>query len=910
MGFDHPSWLLFAIPVGLLWHLFHHRRKVLNRWRAAILILVVLAFAGLYMRLPRPGGMVVVLADRSASLPENATDLQMEAIRRLQQEMAPRQQLAVVSFGGRAAVEQQPHSGAFNGFTLDLGRDQTRLADALELGTSLVPDGVPARFLVLGDGQWTGRDPLNAARQAALRDIAVDYRVLNRDTGRDLSIHSIDAPQSVAQGQSFLIHAWIDAPDTLEGTYALERNGQRIASGTRTLEQGLNHLVFRDRLAASGPAAYRLAINGEATDPVPENNRARFIVGSDGKLPVLLLSTTANGALDRLLEETGMQVDTRDPAGFDWSLESLSRYSGVVIENVSAGDLGTRGMELLASWVEATGHGLFMTGGKRSYGAGGFFQSPLERIMPVSMELRREHRKLALAIAVVLDRSGSMSAPVSGGKTKMDLANIGTVQVLDLLSDMDELGVLAVDSAPHTILDLKPVDQCRPRRNDILKIESMGGGIYVYEGLLEASKMLLGSKAGTRHIILFSDAADSEQPGNYKALLEQNRLANITVSVVALGNPTDSDADLLRDIAARGEGEIYFTQDATEVPRIFAQDTFAVARSTFLEDPTGMEWTPLMSLVSGGKVFDPAPALGGYNLSYLREGAQLLAVSADEYAAPLVAAWQAGSGRVLCYAGEVDGIFTGSIGQWTDYGAFIAGMARWAAGSDSSLPEGILPVQEVRDGVCRISLHLDPDRQGELFTGEPAIKVLRSQPGKSPATETYGMRWASADLLELELPLEGEETILASIALDGFQPVSLPPVCLPYSPEFVPRNPASGLEELKRIASVSGGREQIDVGKIWNELPRDWQRIPLRAALLLLAVLLFLVEIVERRVGIGFRNRIPQLQKTSQAPAPKVKSPGKIRGKKVAVDKPKPPAATTENPFKDAQSRARQRFRP
>ena len=400
MGFDHPSWLLFAIPVGLLWHLFHHRRKVLNRWRAAILILVVLAFAGLYMRLPRPGGMVVVLADRSASLPENATDLQMEAIRRLQQEMAPRQQLAVVSFGGRAAVEQQPHSGAFNGFTLDLGRDQTRLADALELGTSLVPDGVPARFLVLGDGQWTGRDPLNAARQAALRDIAVDYRVLNRDTGRDLSIHSIDAPQSVAQGQSFLIHAWIDAPDTLEGTYALERNGQRIASGTRTLEQGLNHLVFRDRLAASGPAAYRLAINGEATDPVPENNRARFIVGSDGKLPVLLLSTTANGALDRLLEETGMQVDTRDPAGFDWSLESLSRYSGVVIENVSAGDLGTRGMELLASWVEATGHGLFMTGGKRSYGAGGFFQSPLERIMPVSMELRREHSKLALAIAV------------------------------------------------------------------------------------------------------------------------------------------------------------------------------------------------------------------------------------------------------------------------------------------------------------------------------------------------------------------------------------------------------------------------------------------------------------------------------------------------------------------------------
>ena len=45
-----------------------------------------------------------------------------------------------------------------------------------------------------------------------------------------------------------------------------------------------------------------------------------------------------------------------------------------------------------------------------------------------------------------------MSMPVAGGKTKMDLANIGTVQVLDLLSATDEFGVIAVDSAPHLSL--------------------------------------------------------------------------------------------------------------------------------------------------------------------------------------------------------------------------------------------------------------------------------------------------------------------------------------------------------------------------------------------------------------------------------------------------------------------------
>ena len=38
----------------------------------------------------------------------------------------------------------------------------------------------------------------------------------------------------------------------------------------------------------------------------------------------------------------------------------------------------------------------------------------------------------------------------------------------------------------------------------------MGGGIFVYEALEAASGMLADSTTTTRHIILFSDAQDSE----------------------------------------------------------------------------------------------------------------------------------------------------------------------------------------------------------------------------------------------------------------------------------------------------------------------------------------------------------------------------------------------------------------
>src|SRR5215471_9366057 len=161
-------------------------------------------------------------------------------------------------------------------------------------------------------------------------------------------------------------------------------------------------------------------------------------------------------------------------------------------------------MENIAAWVKETGAGLMITGGKNSYGPGGYYRSQLEPIMPVSMELKREHRKLAMAIVVAMDRSGSMAAPAGAGRTKMDLANVAAVQVLDLMSSMDEFGVIAVDSAPHTIVELSAPDNVARIRNQILRVDSGGGGIFIYEALAASADMMLKANAGTKHIILFA----------------------------------------------------------------------------------------------------------------------------------------------------------------------------------------------------------------------------------------------------------------------------------------------------------------------------------------------------------------------------------------------------------------------
>src|SRR5690606_17099924 len=125
------------------------------------------------------------------------------------------------------------------------------------------------------------------------------------------------------------------------------------------------------------------------------------------------------------------------------------------------------------------------------------------------------------AFSFVLDRSGSMAMTVPAGGTKMDLANAAAIEALNLLSGGDSISVIAVDSSAHIFVPQQPVDNPAGIASQIRSIESMGGGIYVYTGLVAAGTQIATAQQANKHVLLFSDASDSEEPGDYKLLLER-----------------------------------------------------------------------------------------------------------------------------------------------------------------------------------------------------------------------------------------------------------------------------------------------------------------------------------------------------------------------------------------------------
>jgi len=560
-------------------------------------------------------------------------------------------------------------------------------------------------------------------------------------------------------------------------------------------------------------------------------------------------ATGAEDNLSRALGSGKMQVHTVTPAQVPHEIDGLLAYRGVILENVPATSLGAPAMTALTRFTGDLGGGLLVTGGRASFGVGGYFKSELDPYLPVSMEVKNEHRKLSLAMVVALDRSGSMAMPAGNGLTKMDLADAGTCAAIDTLGPTDEVGVIAIDSSPHVITPLTSATEKDRICGEVRRIQSMGGGIFTYTALVSAATMVQASDKGTRHVVLFADAADAEEPGDYQRLLATLEPLGITVSVIGLGSESDSDATFLKDVAARGKGRIHFTASADELPRLFAEEAITVARSSFISEPTAARTLPDLQLL--GELPPSAfPRLDGFNLTYLRPGATMGVVTTDDYQAPVLAFWHRGLGRVASLTAEVDGKYSQRLNAWKDFPGFAVGLGRWLLGGDP--PSGVRAGIERAGGQGIVRVDLDPARTrgGADEVRAAAATIVPPDARTSGTPQHLTLSWVSDDTLEARFPLQKAGLYLGAVQLGTGAVLPLAPLSLPYSPEFEPRpDPAEGRKTLNEIARVTGGIERttwedvFDASRLRNRQVRDLV-IPL--TLLLLA--LHMIEISGRRL--------------------------------------------------------------
>jgi len=96
------------------------------------------------------------------------------------------------------------------------------------------------------------------------------------------------------------------------------------------------------------------------------------------------------------------------------------------------------------------------------------------------------------------------------------------------------------------------------------------------------------------------------------------------------------------------------------------------------------------------------------------------------------------------------------------------------------------------------------------------------------------------------------------VVVPGGRTEALPPVCLPYSPEYAPDAATDGAAVLEALADATGGAHVADAGSVWATIPRGRRRVALAPFLYLAAALFFLIEVFERRTGWLDARRRPR----------------------------------------------------
>jgi hypothetical protein len=155
--------------------------------------------------------------------------------------------------------------------------------------------------------------------------------------------------------------------------------------------------------------------------------------------------------------------------------------------------------------------------------------------------------------------------------------------------------------------------------------------------------------------------------------------------------------------------------------------------------------------------------------------------------------------------------------------------------------------QDVVRGSVRVRLHHEPASARAL---EAEVTLIQTGSDGEMLIEGVPMRAVSGDVLEAELPLVSDRPAVATVQLGDGRSLSLAPVCLPYSSELVPTGSGLGETEIERLIEVGGGRVVLRPETVWNAIPKAPRSVEVAPILYLLAVLLLLGEVLERRSGL------------------------------------------------------------
>lgn len=823
--------------------------------RLVLVTCLFLALAGLQWVRRNDSLSVIFLLDASKSLRDDQKQTAQRFVQDAVKSKREGDTVGLLTFGQETEIKATPNA------PLDLGRikhsggtNATNIAQAMESALSLIPSEAAGKVVVLSDGNENVGSALAAVPALTARGIQVETLTLASSLQKEALVEKVILPSKVKIGEPFTVKVVLNALNAQTGTLTLRRDGTLVGTPkTVSLVPGKRVQEFEVRVDKAGFYRFEATLETDpAQDTLTENNKGLGFVAVRGKPQILYVASTPAPMqfLKSALAQQNIDILYAPPEAMPTTAAAFQPFDSVILSDVPAGKFSPAQLKAMQAATRDFGVGFGMLGGENSFGLGGYRKTPVEEMLPVSLDIRKMQRFPPVTLALVIDRSGSMQeggGPGGGGPRKIDLAIDAATRAVQALKPEDKVTVITFTGRADVHVPLSSVEQANAI---IAKIQQIapGGGTSIYTGVALGYEQIKNDDSPIKHMIVLTDGVSNDP--DYRPLIAEMKAKKITISGVVVGDGLGStDDSVLRYLAGETGGRYYPVHNAQDIPGIYLQEIEKISSRPIVEEPFTPHPTEGSQERLAGIPVGGLPPLLGYNVTEAKPTADMLLLSHKNE--PVYATWRYGLGRVMAWTSDDRNKWAANWVKWSEYGKFWAEAIRWTM---RSFTPADYQTQVTMDGT-RGHIVVDAlDKDGKFvnrlnFTAKvnapdasgtnvpvPDLPLRQTAPGHYEG-------WFEAGKIGtylVNVTREKEDKTLESTVTG---------LVVPYSPEY--KDLTANTLLMAQMAQAGGGETLTRASQVFNgNRPSVYAPRDLTQYLVLLALLLFPVDVAVRRLAL------------------------------------------------------------
>ncbi|MBO1223001.1 MAG: VWA domain-containing protein [Candidatus Scalindua sediminis] len=842
MGFRRLSFLRILLSIFL---------------RTFVFLLVVFVLAGFSWNEKSKNEIsAVFLLDMSGSINQEGKKWMWDYVRDVEKNLDKKTKKGLVVFGGESKVvtptlvEDLKLDDIHEKITdSNINPDRTDVASGIIATLGIIPEDSSKIVILLSDGNENLGDALKSATMAAKNDVKIFVAAPPDSKENEILVKKITVPKEVNEGEMFNVKVVIENKNdkAIGGNLKLYQRDNLLKEWDTEFRSGISVFEVPYKSEEKGFVKFvtNLNVKDTASDKDESNNSKTTFVNVSGKARILYV----NGAklqrtfLPEALKDKTITVDIKNPDQIPRSLQEYLKYDCLIFSNVSKDFLDNEQMNLIKKYVKDFGGGFVMTSGNNIYAKDGYSNTAIEEILPVKIiggEPPKKEKRTRLSLILIIDKSGSML-----GK-KMLFAKKASIELIKQLEENDKFGIVAFDTRPYSIVDLKPVGEVKKEIIRKLSMLNADGGTDIFPAMGIAYDQLVKSGAKKTHVILLSDGNTRSVYYYYNALMSRFQQANITVSTVALGSWL-VNTKLLKDIAKKTKGQFYQITDIIKLPRLVIQDSdIFVSQSDFHEEHFYPRINQKSQILKG--IYEKQfPPLKGYTITEAKEKAEVpLVTDIMGKTDPILANWRYGLGKVVIYTPDADARWSSKWINWLKFNKFWSQVVRWSM-KDISKTDYNLKVQVENNTVSLLiesSTRFEDDTKLKISLLTPELdndsqELILKQ--IAPQRFTAELRDINPGAYTVKISRIKDEKVVDLKTKGLIVPGSTIAKPLEYSDH------GNNVSLLKNIAEITGGKYNPSKEEMVVEEKETTRTRDLASYLIPMAMVLFIFDIAIRK---------------------------------------------------------------